>query len=140
MGRELQPAMTMKSRLLAVNPHRCGDLIGYANTYACPRDMMIGVVATGYADGYPRHKIDTAQVAVRDRLCDVVGRVSMDMVTVSLEQVPEALACPGAEVELFGATVPIERTSDRRVSRGATSCPSGAARCSWASASGPRLR
>ena len=81
-ARDLRPAMTMRSILLAVNHHRKGDLIGYASTYECPRDMRIGVVATGYADGYPRHKVASAQVEIGGRLCDLVGRVSMDMLTV----------------------------------------------------------
>ena len=100
-ARDLKPVMTMKSILLAVNAHRRGDFIGYANTFSCPRDMHIGVVATGYADGYPRHKIDTAQVEIGGEICDVVGRVSMDMITVDLSALPRARV--GDEVTLFGA-------------------------------------
>ena len=108
--RELLPAMTMKSILLAVNDHRCGDAIGYANTYTCPRDMKIGVVATGYADGYPRHKLDTARVGIRDRLCDVVGRVSMDMITVDVSDFTGL--CVGDEVTLFGASPHVNQLAD----------------------------
>jgi alanine racemase len=84
--RELRPVMTMKSILLAVNVHKSGDVIGYGNTYTCPRDMTIAVIAAGYADGYPRHKVDTAQVEIKGQLCDVVGRVSMDMITVDVSE------------------------------------------------------
>jgi alanine racemase len=101
--RELQPAMTMKSKLLAVNRHRRGDQIGYGNTFTCDDDMTIAVVACGYADGYPRHKIDTVQVMIRGELCDLVGRVSMDMITVDVSHLPELGV--GDEVTLFG-TVP----------------------------------
>ncbi len=100
--RDFKPVMTMKSILLAVNPHRKGDVIGYANTYACPEDMPVGVVATGYGDGYPRHKIDTAKVEIDGRLCDVIGRVSMDMITVDLSKSRGARV--GDKVTLFGVS------------------------------------
>ena len=100
--RNLQPAMTMKSSVMALNQHRRGDLIGYANTYTCPQDMTIAVVAAGYADGYPRHKIDTARVEIHGQLCDIVGRVSMDMITVDVSQLDEVKL--DAEVTLFGAS------------------------------------
>ena len=108
--RELRPVMTMKSVVLAVNPHRKGDLIGYANTYTCPQDMTIAVIATGYADGYPRHKINTAQVVIKEQLCDVVGRVSMDMITVDVTRVPRVGV--GDEVTLFGAAPQVNDLAD----------------------------
>ncbi len=108
--RQLRAAMTMKSILLAVNEHRSGDAIGYASTYTCPRNMKIGVVATGYADGYPRHKIDTARVAIRDRLCKVVGRVSMDMVTVDVSDFDDLAV--GDEVTLFGDSPHVNQLAD----------------------------
>ncbi len=108
--RQLLPAMTMKSLLLAVNVHRSGDVIGYANTYTCPRDMKIGIVATGYADGYPRHKVDTARVGIRDRLCDVVGRVSMDMLTVDVSAFDDLDV--GEEVILFGVSPHVSDLAD----------------------------
>jgi alanine racemase len=100
--RNLQPVMTMKSSVIAVNHHSRGDVIGYANTYTCPQDMTIAVVAAGYADGYPRHKIDTAQVEIHGQLCDIVGRVSMDMITVDVSQLDEVKL--DAEATLFGAS------------------------------------
>jgi len=108
--RELQPVMTMKSVVLAVNRRRQGDMIGYGNSYTCSDDMMIAVVACGYADGYPRHKIDTAQVIIRGELCDVVGRVSMDMITVDVSH----LVDPGVgdEVTLFGAAPDVNDLAD----------------------------
>ena len=109
-ARELRPAMTMKSRLLAVNAHRAGDVIGYASTYTCKTDMSIGVVAAGYADGYPRHKIGTARVAIGGRLCDVVGRVSMDMLTVDVTGL-EGIGV-GDEVTLFGAAPHVNELAD----------------------------
>ncbi|MDH3221928.1 MAG: alanine racemase [Gammaproteobacteria bacterium] len=108
--RELRPVMTMKSVVLAVNAHARGDLIGYGNTYCCPQDMSVAVVATGYADGYPRHKIDTAQVEVGGVLCDVVGRVSMDMITVDVSAVPDVGV--GDAVTLFGGTPAVTELAD----------------------------
>jgi len=101
-SRELRPVMTMKSKLLAVNPHARGDSIGYGSTYICDRDMTIAVVAAGYADGYPRHKLDIARVEIHGRLCDVVGRVSMDMITVDVSELPSLAV--GDEVTLFGVS------------------------------------
>lgn len=97
---DLKPAMQMKSRVLAVNPHKKGDFIGYGNTYTCERDMLIAVVATGYADGYPRLKVDTARVSIHGQLCDIVGRVSMDMITVDASALDDIKI--DDEVILFG--------------------------------------
>ena len=108
--RDLQPVMTMKSRVLAINSHRKGDLIGYAGTYTCPGDMSIAVVACGYADGYPRHKVATAKVGLHGRLCDVVGRVSMDMITVDVSALTGVGV--GDEVILFGASPDVNFLAD----------------------------
>jgi len=108
--RDLKPVMTMKSTVMAVNPHRRGDLIGYANTYTCPEDMTIAVVAAGYADGYPRHKIDTVQVEIHGQLCDVVGRVSMDMITVDVSRLDEVKL--DDEVTLFGASPQVNHVAE----------------------------
>ena len=108
--RELKPVMTMKSIVLAVNPHRRGDRIGYANTYTCPGDMNIAVIATGYADGYPRHKVDTARIEIGGRLCDVVGRVSMDMITADVSALEQVGV--GDEVTLFGASPGVNELAD----------------------------
>ena len=109
-GRDLRPAMRMTSKILAVNPHVAGDVIGYANTYTCDRDMTIAVIATGYADGYPRHKIDQARVEIGGKLCDVVGRVSMDMLTVDVSACDSVSV--GDEVVLFGDSPSVNDLAD----------------------------
>ncbi|MCH8178015.1 MAG: alanine racemase [Proteobacteria bacterium] len=81
---DLKPSMQMKTSVLAVKRQKKGDVIGYSNRFTCPKDMKIAVIAAGYADGYPRHNIKTAQVNIHGRLCDNVGRVSMDMITVDV--------------------------------------------------------
>ena len=108
--RELRPVMTMKSIVLAVNRHRSGDMIGYGNTYTCERDMMIAVVAAGYADGYPRHKCGTAQVMIHGELCNLVGRVSMDMITIDVSHLQNVRV--GDDVTLFGASPDVNDLAD----------------------------
>ena len=108
--RELRPVMTLKSTVLAVNRHRAGEAIGYANAFVCASDMTIAVVACGYADGYPRHKIETAQVAIAGQACDVVGRVSMDMITVDVTGLEEVRV--GDEVTLFGGAPDVNDLAD----------------------------
>lgn len=108
--RELKAAMTMKSRVLAVNKHRAGDRIGYSSIFTCADDMTIGVIACGYADGYPRHKVDTAQVCIHGHLCDIVGRVSMDMITVDVSHLPRVNV--DDEVILFGETPSANELAD----------------------------
>ncbi|MCP4187799.1 MAG: alanine racemase [Gammaproteobacteria bacterium] len=107
---DLKPAMQMKSRILAVNPHKQGDVIGYANLYTCPKDMDIAAIATGYADGYPRHKVETAQVSIHGQLCDIVGRVSMDMITVDVSGLKDIQ--PGDDVTLFGTSPEVNHVAD----------------------------
>jgi len=96
----LQPVMTLASELLAVRELDKGDRVGYGGAFVAPRRMRIGVVACGYADGYPRHAPDGTPVLVAGRRARTAGRVSMDMLTVDLSGVPEAAV--GAPVTLWG--------------------------------------
>lgn len=102
----LQPAMTLSSELIAVHQVRAGETVGYGATYTCPEDMMVGTVAIGYGDGYPRFRRPGANVVIHGRQCPVIGNVSMDMTCVDLRDVPSAQV--GAEVELWGQQLPIE--------------------------------
>ena len=101
--RALRPAMTLESSLIAIHDLVAGDRVGYGGRYVCDRPTRIGVVALGYADGYPRHARDGTPVAVNGTRTGIVGRVSMDMVTVDLGPVPNARV--GDPVELWGATI-----------------------------------
>lgn len=96
----LRPAMKLASTLIAVREIAPGDAVGYGATFVADRRMRIGVVACGYADGYPRHAPTGTPIAVGGRLTRTLGRVSMDMLTVDLEPVPAAR--PGDPVELWG--------------------------------------
>ncbi|MDP2219134.1 MAG: alanine racemase [Hydrogenophaga sp.] len=102
----LQPAMTLSSRLIGVQQLQAGDTVGYGSTYTTAAPQRIGVVACGYADGYPRHAPTGTPVLVAGVRTRVVGRVSMDMITVDLAPLDAlGVACGvGAEVVLWGVS------------------------------------
>jgi alanine racemase len=103
---DLKPVMTLASELIAVNLRHKGDAIGYGGDWICPDDMPVGVVAIGYGDGYPRHAPPGTPVLVNGRRAPLVGRVSMDMVTVDLRDFPDARV--GDPVVLWGEGLPVE--------------------------------
>jgi alanine racemase len=96
----LKPVMTLESALIAVQSLHAGDRVGYGGTFVADAAMRVGVVACGYADGYPRHAPTGTPVLVEGHPTRVVGRVSMDMITVDLSGIPEA--CVGSPVVLWG--------------------------------------
>lgn len=102
----LKPAMTLSTRLIAVNRVRKGERIGYSATWECPEDMPVGVAAIGYGDGYPRHAPAGTPVLVNGRRAPIVGRVSMDLMTIDLRSQPDAK--PGDPVVLWGEELPVE--------------------------------
>ena len=103
---DLRPVMSLRSRLIAVQHLQAGDTVGYGSTFTAPAAMRLGVVACGYADGYPRHAPTGTPVMVAGIRTRLIGRVSMDMITVDLEPVVAAgcEAGPGAEVVLWGCS------------------------------------
>jgi alanine racemase len=104
---DLRPVMTFQTRLISVKRLRQGDPVGYGGTWVCPEDMDVGVAAVGYGDGYPRHAPSGTPVLVNGREAALIGRVSMDMITVDLRQHPEAKI--GDPVVLWGQGLPVER-------------------------------
>ena len=108
-GHGLVPAMTVESRLIAVNQVERGSRIGYGGTYTCDESMRIGVAAIGYGDGYPRHAPSGTPVLVDGVRCPLAGRVSMDLITIDLRQNPEAKA--GDRVVLWGEGLPAEEVA-----------------------------
>ena len=111
---DLHPAMTLRSELIATQDLQPGDTVGYGSRYTALRPMRIGVVACGYADGYPRSAPNGTPMLVDGVRCEMVGRVSMDMVTVDLTPVPGARI--GSEVTLWGqgpggAVLPIDEVA-----------------------------
>lgn len=120
----LQPAMTLSSQLIAVQSLEAGDTVGYGSTFTATAPMRIGVVACGYADGYPRHAGTGAPVLVGGVRSRLVGRVSMDMLMIDLTPLEEACAQGqaaqppgvGTEVVLWGrsqhgAVLPIDEVA-----------------------------
>ncbi|BAO44722.1 alanine racemase [Thiolapillus brandeum] len=103
---DLQPAMTFASRLISVKKVRAGQSVGYGGVWQAPRDSLIGVVAAGYADGYPRETPGGTPVLVNGRSVPLVGRVSMDTLMVDLSTQPDAR--PGDEAVLWGRGLPAE--------------------------------
>jgi len=97
---QLQPAMSLSSRLIGVQELALGDTVGYGSSFTAEGPLRIGIVACGYADGYPRHCSTGTPVLVDGVRTRLVGRVSMDMVTVDLTPVPQAQL--GSEVTLWG--------------------------------------
>jgi alanine racemase len=96
----LKPVMTLASELIAVQHLQAGEYVGYGQTYQVTQEMTIGVVACGYADGYPRHAPSGTPVLVAGERTRTVGRVSMDMLCVDISDIPEAYV--GTPVTLWG--------------------------------------
>lgn len=105
----LRPAMSFETRLMSVKSVHKGQRVGYGGHWVAPRTSMLGVAAAGYADGYPWHVGAGTPVAVRDCLAPVVGRVSMDMLTIDLTDVPGARA--GDRVVLWGDGPTVEEVA-----------------------------
>ena len=106
----VEPAMTLKSRLIAVQTLTAGEGVGYGSRFTASRSMRIGVVACGYADGYPRHAPDGTPVLVDGVRVPIAGRVSMDMITIDLTSAPRAEV--GSDVELWGRILPIDEVAN----------------------------
>lgn len=105
-GLGLRAAMTLASEVIAVQELEPGDAVGYGAGFVARRRMRAGVVACGYADGYPRHAPTGTPVLVAGRATGTLGRVSMDMLVVDLSGLPDAGL--GAEVELWGPRLPVD--------------------------------
>ena len=103
---DLRPVMQLTSKLIAINHRRKGDVIGYGSQWQCPEDMPVGVVAIGYGDGYPRHARMGTPVWLRGQRAPLVGRVSMDLLTLDLRSV-EQPEC-GDEVVLWGRELSVD--------------------------------
>jgi alanine racemase len=110
----LRPTMTLRSRLIAIQSLRAGDSVGYGSIFTADAALSIGIVACGYADGYPRHCGTGSPVLVNGLRTRTLGRVSMDMLAVDLTPVPEAGI--GSEATLWGcgpggAVLPIDEVA-----------------------------
>ena len=102
----LKPVMTLQAELIATKQLKKGDRVGYGGSFTCKEDMTLGVVAIGYGDGYPRHAKNGTPVLINKTIVPLVGRVSMDMITVDLGKCPSAKV--GDNVILWGEGLPVE--------------------------------
>lgn len=105
----LRPAMSFETRLISVKPLPKGARVGYGGHWVAARDSVIGIAAAGYADGYPWHVASGTPVLVNGRVAPLVGRVSMDMVTLDLTEVPAAAV--GDRVVLWGESPTVEEVA-----------------------------
>ncbi|OOG52588.1 alanine racemase [Rhodanobacter sp. B05] len=101
-----RPAMTLSTRLIAINRIGKGERIGYNGTWTCPEEMPVGVAAIGYGDGYPRSAMAGTPVLVGEQRVPLIGRVSMDLITLDLRDAPNARI--GERVVLWGPELPVE--------------------------------
>jgi len=108
-GQELgfQPVMSLRSRLIAVRPHKKGEAVGYGGIWRAEQDTCLGVIAMGYGDGYPRSAPSGTPVLVNGREVPIVGRISMDMICIDLGA--NAQDKPGDSVIMWGDGLAAER-------------------------------
>ena len=105
----LRPAMTLESRVIAVQSLAAGDRVGYGGLFRAEASIRVGIVGCGYADGYPRHAPTGTPVLVAGVRTRTLGRVSMDMLCVDLSGIPDAGA--GDPVVLWGEGMPVEEVA-----------------------------
>jgi alanine racemase len=105
----VRPVMTLRSEIIAVQSVAQGESVGYSGSYTATRACRIGVVACGYADGYPRHAPYGTPVLVQGRKARMAGQVSMDMITVDITDLPEAGV--GSPVVLWGEGLPVDEVA-----------------------------
>jgi alanine racemase len=112
----LQPVMTFHTRLIAIKQLKAGDAVGYGGDWICPHPTRLGVAAVGYGDGYPRHAQPGTPILIGHQRVPLIGRVSMDLITLDLTDCPDSQV--GDEVTLWGEGLPIEE-----VARNASTIP-----------------
>jgi len=105
---KLQPAMNLVSELISVRDVLRGESVGYGGEWVCPETMSVGVVACGYGDGYPRHAAEGTPVLVNGQRVPLIGRVSMDMITVDLRGCDAKV---GDTVMLWGDKLPADEVA-----------------------------
>lgn len=106
----LKPVMTLKSEIISIHALESGDRVGYGGTWMAPKPLRVGIVAIGYGDGYPHRAESGTPILVNDKLCELIGQVSMDMLTVNLSNQPDAKL--GDPVVLWGTGLPIEQVAE----------------------------
>lgn len=106
---DLKPVMSLQSQLISVKTLQKGESVGYGASWRCPSDTVIGIVAAGYGDGFPRHARSGTPTLVNGKRASIIGNASMDMLTVDLSAQPDAAV--GDPVELWGSQLAIEEVA-----------------------------
>jgi alanine racemase len=106
----LRPAMSFTSEIIAVQELETGDSVGYGRRFTASRKTRVGIVACGYADGYPRHAPSGTAIAVDGKITQTLGRVSMDMLFADITNIPQAAV--GSPVELWGELIPVDNVAE----------------------------
>ncbi len=110
MQHGLKPVMTLESEIISIKYLNKNDLVGYGATWRCPENMPAGIVAAGYGDGFPRHAKSGTPVLVNDMRSTLIGRASMDMLTIDLRN--QTSAAVGDRVVLWGESLAIEEIAE----------------------------
>lgn len=106
----LKPVMTLKSEIISIHQLESGDRVGYGGTWIAPKPLRIGIVAIGYGDGYPHRAENGTPILVNNKLSELIGQVSMDMLAVNLSNQLDAKI--GDPVVLWGTGLPIEQVAE----------------------------
>jgi alanine racemase len=106
---ELQAAMTLQAEVIGLHNVKKGESVGYSQSWKAPRDSVIATVGIGYADGYPRHCPTGTPVVIRGHRAPLVGRVSMDMITIDVTDIPDVALQD--TVELWGRQLPVDEVA-----------------------------
>jgi len=106
---DIRPVMSLHAPLISIKQCKKGEKVGYGGDFCCPKDMVIGIIAIGYADGYPRHLKAVPCVAIGKNKAPVVGRVSMDMIAVDLDGINVQV---GEIVEIWGESISVTEVAE----------------------------
>jgi alanine racemase len=105
----LRPVMTLSSEIISAREIKAGECVGYGGLFRAENSIRIGVVACGYADGYPRHAPTGTPIIVQGQRTRILGRVSMDMLCVDLSNIPDAKI--GSRAIMWGKELPVEEVA-----------------------------
>ena len=108
---DLQATMTFEAPVISVHSLKKGDSIGYGGTWSCPKDMRVAVIACGYADGYPRHAENGTPVWLNNQETQLLGRVSMDMIVVDVDNLTGNAVQVGDIAELWGENLSVDKVA-----------------------------